>query len=115
MREALGRLAARRREPSIRAVLTLSSSAVALACAALTGGGLLLWLSASGRLEGARDIPAALGLVLLSGLLAGLLSRWASARVTGPIRRLERAVKELEAGAGRWRSTRRRAAASCGS
>lgn len=89
-----------RRGLSIRTVLTLSSSAVALAVAVLMGGGLLLWLSRSGRLNGtAADWLCAFGVLLLcSALLAGVLSFRASARIAGPIRRLEQAVKELEAG-----------------
>lgn len=100
MRATIKRLAAGlgRRELSIRTVLTLSSSAVALVGAALMGGGLLLWFSVSGRLDGAADWLAALGLLLLCLLLAGFLSYRASARVAGPIWELERAVKELEAG-----------------
>lgn len=88
-----------RRGLSIRTVLTLSSCAVALAGVALMGGG-LLWLSCSGRLGGkAADwLPALGALLLLSTLLAGVLSFQASARIAGPIRKLEQAVKELEAG-----------------
>lgn len=86
-----------RREWSVRTMLTMSSSAVALAGAALMGGGLLLWLSAFGRL-GTADALAVLVLLLLSTLMAGFLSYRASDRIAGPIRRLERAVKELEAG-----------------
>lgn len=98
MRAMLKRLAGRWQRLSIRTMLTLSSAGVALAGVALMGGGMLLWLSVSGRLDGAADCLAVSGLLLCCALLVGVLGFRASAWVADPIRRLEQAVKELEAG-----------------